>query len=221
MDRTERAERILDAAAELLLRWGYPKVTIEDVANLAEVGKGTLYLHWKTKDELFHAVVQRELAAVADELAADVAADPQQLRLHRLTRRHFRSVMDRPLLTASIRADTAVLGRLARERIAGRHQGALEDYVRLLAEHGLVRSAMPVEELVYAWHATVTGFFLAEPHPEGLERAADALANVVQAAFEPSDAGVGGDLAEPAARVVELFTDIAAEHRARYRSGSR
>ena len=51
--REIRAERILDAALELLQRWGYRKTTIEDIAKQAGVAKGTVYLHWKTRDALF------------------------------------------------------------------------------------------------------------------------------------------------------------------------
>ena len=42
----ERAGRILDAAAELLLRWGYKRVSIEEIARHAGIGKGTVYLHF-------------------------------------------------------------------------------------------------------------------------------------------------------------------------------
>ncbi len=48
--RQERAERILDAAAALIQRWGYNKTTIDDIAKQAGVAKGTIYLHWKTRD---------------------------------------------------------------------------------------------------------------------------------------------------------------------------
>ena len=37
--REQRAERILDAAAELMLRWGYNNTTIDDIARLAGVAK--------------------------------------------------------------------------------------------------------------------------------------------------------------------------------------
>ena len=47
-----RADRILAAVGELLLRFGYKRVPIEDSANRAEVGKGTIYLHWEIKQEL-------------------------------------------------------------------------------------------------------------------------------------------------------------------------
>jgi len=39
-ERTRREERLLDAATNLLVRWGYRKTTIDDVAREAGVGKG-------------------------------------------------------------------------------------------------------------------------------------------------------------------------------------
>lgn len=58
--RQERAHRILDAAAALILRWGYNKTTVDDIAREAGVAKGTIYLHWKMKEDLFGALIQRE-----------------------------------------------------------------------------------------------------------------------------------------------------------------
>ena len=52
-----RGERILEAAAELIVRWGYKKTTVDDIARQAGVAKGTIYLHWKTREELFKAVL--------------------------------------------------------------------------------------------------------------------------------------------------------------------
>ncbi len=43
-ERQRREERLLDAATTLLVRWGYRKTTIDDVAREAGVGKGTIYL---------------------------------------------------------------------------------------------------------------------------------------------------------------------------------
>ena len=45
-ERKLREERLLDVATTLLVRWGYRKTTIDDVAREAGVGKGTIYLHW-------------------------------------------------------------------------------------------------------------------------------------------------------------------------------
>ena len=84
-ERTLREERILDAAATLLARWGYRKTTIDDVAREAGVGKGTIYLHWKDKNDLFRAAIWREQQRYSEETMRRIADDPQGGLLHRIT----------------------------------------------------------------------------------------------------------------------------------------
>src|SRR3954449_12782086 len=74
--RQERGQRILDAAATLILRWGYNKTTIDDIARQAGVAKGTIYLHWKTRDELFVALIKREKLEMGEDVKRRIAADP-------------------------------------------------------------------------------------------------------------------------------------------------
>src|SRR5438132_9975066 len=92
----QRTERILDAAAELLLRWGYKRVTVDDIAKQAEVGSGTIYLHWKTRDALFETLMLREAVAVWRELQNRVLADPEEVLIHRIMRSSLITVMSRP-----------------------------------------------------------------------------------------------------------------------------
>ena len=77
----ERAERILAAAEELLLRYGYNRVTIEDIAKRAGIGKGTIYLHWRTREALFGTLFLREVVALWRALIERVRADPAHARV--------------------------------------------------------------------------------------------------------------------------------------------
>lgn len=221
MDRQERAGRVLDAAADLLLRVGYKRVTVDDVAEQAGIGKGTVYLHWATREELFAAVFLRELAAASDELVNRIRQDPAEVLLHRLTRANFLAVSNRPLLTALTLADQEVLGKLGRARQDTGHQVLLDDYLRLLARHRLVRADLAVEELSYAWHATLEGFFIAQSHAGAtgqatLHRTADLLATTVRSAFEP-DPLPDVDLAGLASQLTGLLIKIGDTHRAQLR----
>src|SRR5215470_14649379 len=76
-ERQQREERILDAAAALLVRWGYRKTTIDDVAREAGVGKGTIYLHWKDKNELFRSALVRQQERFSEDAKQRIAADPE------------------------------------------------------------------------------------------------------------------------------------------------
>ncbi len=46
----ERAQRILDAAANLIAHYGYDKTTVDDIARAAGVSKGAIYLHYRSKE---------------------------------------------------------------------------------------------------------------------------------------------------------------------------
>ena len=109
--RQERATRILDVAAELLLRHGYRRVTVDDVAAGADIGKGTVYLHWKTREELFTAVFEREVLQAIGELLRALRQDPQVSLPHRFARAYFLAIMHRPLLRGFVLGDADLLAR--------------------------------------------------------------------------------------------------------------
>ncbi|MFP2957241.1 TetR/AcrR family transcriptional regulator [Myxococcus sp. 1LA] len=49
---------ILEAAGEVFARFGFKKASVEDIARRANVGKGSIYLHFESKEALFEACVQ-------------------------------------------------------------------------------------------------------------------------------------------------------------------
>lgn len=112
MDRVERRERILEVAGELLLAWGYGRVTIDEIARRAKVGKGTVYLHWKTKDALFLAVVLQVQYRSHQQQLDRMRADPLEILPSRMLRGLFCDFLDQPVLRAMYTDDADVLGRL-------------------------------------------------------------------------------------------------------------
>ena len=65
-DRAAREELILDHAQRLLLRDGFQNLNLDELAEAVEYSKGTLYLHFKTKEDIALAVVTRVLKERAD-----------------------------------------------------------------------------------------------------------------------------------------------------------
>jgi len=59
-DNEVRQERILDAAAVLMMRQGCDKTTIADVATEVGISRGIVYLHFDSKDALLEALIRRE-----------------------------------------------------------------------------------------------------------------------------------------------------------------
>lgn len=63
-------DAILDAAGILLGRYGYHKTTMDDLAREAGVARRTLYLHFRSKDEIFLERIDRVVTRLVDELRA-------------------------------------------------------------------------------------------------------------------------------------------------------
>jgi AcrR family transcriptional regulator len=215
-DRQARAARILDVAAELLLRHGYRRVTIDDIARHADIGKGTVYLHWKTRDALFKAVFEREVLQALEQLLGTLRQDPGAWMLHRLARSWFLAIMHRPLLKALFLADAELLGKLARPTGGARedrHRLVSHAYVRLLAEHGLLRDDLDADAVAFAFLATLEGFIQAEPtasqrQESGVEDRADLLSLTVQRAFETRRRLSAAAERAIAARVIDLLAGL-------------
>lgn len=71
-----RREQILSAAVELLAHERFEHLTMASVAHAAGLAKGTPYLYWRTKEELFLAALQEEYGAFLAGLKVAIRAAP-------------------------------------------------------------------------------------------------------------------------------------------------
>lgn len=222
--RRARAERILDAAAELLTQHGYRRVSIDDVAARARVGKGTVYLHWKTREALFWAALQRDAMRLLDGLADRLDEDAGLAVPHRLMRAIFTEVVRRPLVKAVLLADAEVLGALTADESVSAAQRELAgnpDYLDLVARHGLLRPGLTPASAGHILGSVMRGFFTDQDLDDsgrggGLpaEQRAGLLADVLARTLEidppfPEDA-----VAALGADVTGMFRGITAVQRA-------
>ncbi len=196
--RQERANRILDAVAELVQRWGYRKTTIDDIAKQAGVAKGTIYLHWKTRNDLFLALLTREYIDILENFRQSVLSDPENVRLHRLLKQVIQIGMSNPLIKAIWVGDTEMLGELARREYSDPSsvtQRRIEFAIRYLELHrskGLVRTDIDLQTELHMLMAISLGYLMADQFlPDGytssLEELAEMAAETVRRTFEPDE----------------------------------
>jgi AcrR family transcriptional regulator len=166
-ERRERAHRILDAATALISRWGYNKTNVEDIAKQAGIGKGTIYLHWKTREALFRALVNRERLTMALDYGQRISADPAGATLYGLFKHYAAALEQRPLLKAFILGDVETLGKFSQSQIGtaafAERMGGFKVYLDFLREHGLIRTDLTVREQIYTLGAIWLGFYMAPP----------------------------------------------------------
>lgn len=211
--RRERAGKILDAAAGLLRAHGYRRVSIDDVAALAGVGKGTIYLHWRTREALFWAVLQRETLDLLEKLIADLAADASLALPHRLLSRIFLELDGRPLVRALLMSDKDVLGSLTADETVAAAQKEMTgqpDYLQLLRAQGVLRPELSAEAAGHLLNCVIQGFFAgtetADPPP--LREQADLLAFALSRTLAADEPPSPGQAAALSRGVIGLFTAI-------------
>ena len=78
--KLERRRAILAAARKVFTQRGYAATRMADVASAAGAGKGTLYEHFRSKEDLFSTLVLTVLRESLEALAAGagLSADPEQ-----------------------------------------------------------------------------------------------------------------------------------------------
>ncbi|WP_181957889.1 TetR/AcrR family transcriptional regulator [Nonomuraea longispora] len=208
----ERAHRILDAAAELVLRWGYDKTTIDDVAKRAGVAKGTIYLHWKTRDALFTALLRRERVLMLGDVRRSEPAT-----LSALYGAFARELLRRPLLHALLGEDSEVLGKLTRHKRRGAGSPeplpALGSYMTELIKRGAVREELGDHAIVAG--SILYGFLFLPDGMQGItrpsdDRVADLVADTIERAMSTGGPPPGDD-ADAVARATLDFLDAVTE----------
>ncbi len=70
-----RHAEILEAARKVFAEKGYTRASVEDIAHAAGIAKGTLYLYYPSKHDIYREALKRGLGALCDELEAKVKAE--------------------------------------------------------------------------------------------------------------------------------------------------
>jgi TetR/AcrR family acrAB operon transcriptional repressor len=141
-DNKEREVRILDAAAELFVHYGYDKTTVSDIARQAGVSKGAIYLHFKSKDELFEALLMRELMTYHERWLALIAADPKGGTIGGMYKNVLFALSSSAFMSLIFKQDRRVLGSYLRKPdnlFRRQNQGTRYEFVKMMQDAGAIR----------------------------------------------------------------------------------
>ncbi len=106
----DREQRILNAASDLIVHFGYDKTTVSDIANEAGISKGAIYLHYKSKDELFEALLIREMRDYSLTWLDKVEADPEGGTIGGMYKNILYALNKSPFMAALFKRDNRILG---------------------------------------------------------------------------------------------------------------
>jgi len=160
---TETRERLFRAALRLFAEQGFAETTVEDITNAADVGKGTFFNYFPSKEHILIAFSDMQLS----KLQATV--DQMRVRPERM-RPFFRSMtlrmteepskapdVVRAILQANLTSSS--VRSVMRERSA-RAEGLLTQLVQIGQERGEFRRDVPALELAQVFRQTIFGTLL-------------------------------------------------------------
>lgn len=110
-----RERRILDAASDLIVRYGYDKTTVSEIANAAGISKGAIYLHFDSKEALFEALLLREITLYSQRWLLRLKADPQGGTIGGLYKNSLYALQESPFMSAMFTGDKHILGSYVRK----------------------------------------------------------------------------------------------------------
>lgn len=152
-DNPEREQRILDAAAQLIIHYGYDKTSVSDIATAAGISKGAIYLHFASKDELFAALLYREVQSYADHWFARIEADPQGGTIGGIYKAVLYALNQSPLMSALVKQDPRVFGNYLHKPnnlFASSQSPALRtEFLQAMQAAGVVRAEVNPQAMAY------------------------------------------------------------------------
>jgi len=148
-----RPGEILDAALTVFAERGFAATRLDAVAAAAGIGKGTIYLYFSSKEDLFRAVVRQRLLPNLEEieraLAADTGSAADQLRLivGRIARLTDSKLAVLPKLVLAESGNFPALARFYVEEVVNRGMKMLTGVIRRGIERGEFRPVEPLAVL--------------------------------------------------------------------------
>ena len=86
----DKPQQIIDAAIRVFARNGFYNSRVSDIAREAGIASGTIYLYFKTKDEILVTLFREKMAGFVASLRAAIAREPDpEAKIRRLVRLHF------------------------------------------------------------------------------------------------------------------------------------
>jgi len=160
---SQTRERLFRAALDLFAKHGFADTTVEDITNAADVGKGTFFNYFPSKDHILLAFAEMQLTkleSIIANLRVTNEAVPQFLRTLavRMTEEPGRNPsLMRALLLANL-SSTPVRDGMRINQTRG-HK-LLTEFVEIGQRRGELRKDLPAGDIAHVFRQTVFGTLL-------------------------------------------------------------
>ncbi|RBO98389.1 TetR/AcrR family transcriptional regulator [Rossellomorea aquimaris] len=138
----DRKKQVLEAATNSFSLFGYKATTMDQVAKLANVGKGTIYTFFKNKEELFDEIVSSLINEMKRE--AEEVIDPQETFSENVHRALFRMLEFRKehKLTIKLYQEAREMGTPAVSEVIDRMEEVVIEFLSQRIEKAIASEAI-------------------------------------------------------------------------------
>lgn len=154
IDEKERERAILDVTAELLLRHGYNRVTMSDVADAVGLNRRLVYLLFPSRDALIEALLRRELDIYLEAWNRYLDRDPLGGTVASVYRSLLVVLKQLPLMAAMYTRDERVFGKYLSKPGSffaswPPDPGPTQAYLQAMQEIGIVRQDINTRAMAF------------------------------------------------------------------------
>lgn len=159
-DAEERRNEILDAADELFGRKGFAATSTNDILEKVGIARGTLYYHFKSKEDIMDALIERYgnrmLGAVRD-IAADKSIPVIERIIRSVMAMNLSGNSSHEIMEHIHKPENALMHQKIQKVIIGGITPVLAEIIREGIEQGLFRTPFPYEcmEMVVIYANTI------------------------------------------------------------------
>ncbi len=145
---SDKRRRILDAAVAVFAEKGFFQARVSDIARLAGVADGTIYLYFKNKDDLLISIFEEKMKEINVKFREALASEAEPLaRFRKLIAMHLAGFQAYPDLAAVLQVELRQSSRFMREYKKVELKNYLDlmgDVVREGQQQGVFRKDVPL-----------------------------------------------------------------------------
>ena len=151
-------EKILQTTTELLKTTALAEISLAEIAAAAGISKGTLYYHYKTKNEVFLDIAQRFLDEQWEDLIRWTENKEKDTSLNRLVR----YVAERDIASAGLRLQLLADAQLGNEALRQNLTTLYQNFQGLIRGKIAERTALPADFLTWLLLLVCDGIIVQE-----------------------------------------------------------
>ena len=148
-------EQILEEARKVFEKFGFNKTSMGDIATNARKGRRTLYSYFASKEEIFQAVIEVEIDALADTLLELIVKPmPAKEKLREYVHIRMNAVKRLTIYYDAIRRD--VIGNLAMiEKIRKKYDAMEQEMIGHILKQGVQQGEFKIDDIELVSRAIV------------------------------------------------------------------